>query len=199
MMNSFKFSLVHFFGFIFASFILTEVHADSSNQDLMSQGLWQDSKTELVWMRCSLGQTWNGKTCIGKGIKYKWKDAFKAVETLNRQGFAGYHDWRLPDVEELTSIRYCSKGFESIRNIPAQSGEEKSVQEYCKGKNYQRPTINLNIFPNTAHDSYWSSSPSENYLSGNKAWDVNFKYGYPNDYYPNDTSYVRAVRDAQNK
>ena len=70
---------------------------------------------------------------------------------------------------------------------------------YCKGKNYQRPTINLNIFPNTAHDSYWSSSPSENYLSGNKAWDLNFKYGYPNDYYPNDTSYVRAVRDAQNK
>ena len=97
MMNSFKFSFVHFFGFIFASFILTEVHADSSNQDLMSQGLWQDSKTELVWMRCSLGQTWNGKTCIGKGIKYKWKDAFNEL-------CDAYEKWQLKTSESVAVI-----------------------------------------------------------------------------------------------
>ncbi|MAF20398.1 MAG: hypothetical protein CMI55_01820, partial [Parcubacteria group bacterium] len=33
-----------------------------------------------------------------------WEEANKWIEKLNRQGYAGYHDWRLPTVEEAVSL-----------------------------------------------------------------------------------------------
>ncbi|MCF7987014.1 MAG: DUF1566 domain-containing protein, partial [Methylovulum sp.] len=56
-------------------------------------------KTGLTWMRCSLGQTWTGTTCRGTANTYTYNAALK----LNRN-FAGYSDWRLPNIAELQTI-----------------------------------------------------------------------------------------------
>ena len=107
--------------------------------------------TGLMWMRCSLGQTWTGATCTGTGILYAWSNALNAAQTLNASGgYAGHADWRLPNKNELTSI----------------------VEERC-----WLPAINAAIFPGTPpDDSIWSSSPyADDY--GSRAWSVDFAYG----------------------
>lgn len=97
-----------------------------------NNGTVTDTATRLVWMRCSLGQTWDGTTCQGDAQLLNWQQALQAPQTTN---FAEYNNWRLPNIKELASI----------------------VEEACYS-----PTINLTIFPNTFLDrSYWSSSQSQ--------------------------------------
>lgn len=58
-----------------------------------------DSKTGLVWRRCSEGQSWSGSTCTGTAATYTHEQAL--VHAKAQMGTAG---WRLPNVKELTSI-----------------------------------------------------------------------------------------------
>ncbi len=59
-----------------------------------------DKKTGLIWMRCALGQTWNGITCVGKAKRMDWQTACQQIG----DGFAGYDDWRIPTLEELKTL-----------------------------------------------------------------------------------------------
>ncbi len=56
--------------------------------------------TGLMWMRCALGQTWNGD-CRGD---YKTFTFAGAAEAAQSNSFAGYKDWRVPNTVELNSI-----------------------------------------------------------------------------------------------
>ncbi len=85
--------------------------------------------TGLMWMRCSLGQVWDGSSCTGEATRYNWQDALQAAEGYT---FAGKSDWRVPNVEELESI----------------------VEYSC-----YRPAINKTIFPAIPWYSFWTSSP----------------------------------------
>jgi hypothetical protein len=67
-----------------------------------------DSKTGLVWRRCSEGQSWSGSTCTGTAATYTHEQAL--VHAKAQMGTAG---WRLPNVKELTSI------VDSTRTDPA--------------------------------------------------------------------------------
>lgn len=67
-------------------------------------GTVTDTKTGLIWMRCTIGQTWNGATCTGTATTYTWARA-----TVLTQTYAGHSDWRLPKVRELQSIVDYSK------------------------------------------------------------------------------------------
>jgi hypothetical protein len=58
-----------------------------------------DSKTGLIWRRCSEGQTWSGSTCTGTAANYTHEQALAQAKA--QTGTAG---WRLPNVKELTSI-----------------------------------------------------------------------------------------------
>lgn len=58
-----------------------------------------DSKTGLIWRRCSEGQTWSGSTCTGTAATYTHEQALAQA-----QAQAGTAGWRLPNVKELTSI-----------------------------------------------------------------------------------------------
>ena len=64
-----------------------------------------DSKTGLIWRRCSEGQTWNGSTCAGTALAYTHEQALVHAQTQD--------GWRLPNVKELTSI------VDRSRSIPA--------------------------------------------------------------------------------
>lgn len=189
-----------------------------SDAELMKQGIWRDPKTGLMWDRCSVGQSWNGTTCTGEAIKLEWQDAKDYVKKFtNEQAKGGYTDWRLPTIEELSSIRYCRMGWEqetkTVSELTAQGRVERTVNlgtamitiPASKGGTIQiphrciydfsieRPAIDTTIFPNTKHKGiYWSSSPHTDI--GN-AWFLSSFSGNAN--YAGKSlndGYVRAVR-----
>jgi hypothetical protein len=85
-----------------------------------------------------------------------------------KSNFAGKSDWRLPNIAELNTIV-----------------ERESVN----------PAINTTLFPNTANNYFWSSSPFANLSSF--SWFVHFSYGN-GGYIPKDNSFaVRLVRAGQ--
>ncbi len=99
---------------------------------LHDDGTATHHKTGLMWMRCALGQSWNGATCTGSGQIYRWSGALQAAEGFS---FAGNSDWRLPNIKELGSI----------------------VEQACSD-----PAINTTIFPGAPLTSFWSASPYAN-------------------------------------
>jgi hypothetical protein len=116
--------------------------------------------TGLMWMRCSLGQTWNDGVCTGPEETFTWQDALNAADSLNDAGgFAGHVDWRLPNRHELLSI----------------------IEWRC-----WLPAVNLAVFPGTSPSPFWTSTPGAMYDGsyGAKpnhafaAWFVDFVTGY---------------------
>lgn len=190
-------------------------YADS----LMKSGQWQDPKTGLIWMRCSIGQKWNGNTCTGKAIKLTWDDAREYTRKFinGKQRFGGHSNWRLPTMAELTSIRYCSKGW--WRNTKEVSeltengrvtrtvdlGVEMSTARSATGKvavpnlcadGSSKPAINTSVFPKTVADFYWSSSFDDAYKY---IWVgvIDFGNGLSNIMGDDKNFYVRLVRSGQ--
>ncbi len=112
-----------------------DITASTPDQDftLHNDGTVTHNSTGLMWMRCSLGQTWDGSTCTGAASTFTWQNALGAAQSHN---FAGHSDWRLPNKNELASL----------------------VEQRCVS-----PAINSKIFPSTpTGGSFWSSSPYAN-------------------------------------
>jgi len=130
-------------------------------------GTITDTKTGLMWKKCMEGVT--GNFCdTGAAATFTWQTALQQPGVVNGGGFAGYHDWRLPNIKELTSL----------------------VEEQCYD-----PAINLSRFPNTPSSDVWSGSPGADY-SGN-AWVVHVGYGGSFDYFRYGYGQVRLVRGGQ--
>ncbi len=145
-------------------------------------GTVTDITTGLQWQRISVGQRWENGECIGEATEHDWEQAFEVAEASD---FAGYQDWRLPSLEELQSLVYCSSG--KLRSWVTKG-------ETCKG-DYQRPTIVNEAFPNAPASIVWSSSPNGDYSDG--VWSIGFFYGYTVDVNRNNNSCVRLVRSGQ--
>lgn len=88
-----------------------------------------DTQTTLVWMRCAVGQQWNGSSCAGEPQAMDWNEAGRTVARLNSEGYAGRNDWRLPALPELASI----------------------VERRCFN-----PRMNEAVFPGAASMVFWS-------------------------------------------
>lgn len=188
-----------------------------SDAELMKQGIWRDPKTGLYWDRCSVGQSWNGTTCTGIPLRLNWQDAQDYVKKFtNEQAKGGYTNWRLPTIEELTTIRYCSKGWEQnietkkvseltaqgrverevttnhgtqMKTIPANKGGTIQMPYKCANGS-SIPILDTKIFPNSEDSWYWSSSTYDR----TDAWAVGFGSGFLKDSDKDFSSYVRAVR-----
>jgi hypothetical protein len=79
--------------------------------------IW-DQATGLVWARCSLGQKWNGKTCVGEASMRYFDVAQDAAKIFNAAGGLGnFTDWVVPTIKQLATLRACSTGFEGERNL----------------------------------------------------------------------------------
>jgi hypothetical protein len=101
-----------------------------------------DRRTGLTWQRCPLGFTFDdGATpdlqhddrCLPPAAAgLTWHAALQAAVALNQAGgFAGYTDWRLPNMKELASI----------------------AETRCSA-----PSANLLVFPGTPAQPFWSST-----------------------------------------
>jgi len=117
-------------------------------------GTVSDLNTGLMWQQ---GDSQNDNKA------YVWQAAVDYCSALN---LAGYGDWRLPSVGELTSLTYIGR---------------------------VNPAINTDYFPDCRSGNYWSSSTYA--YSPNYAWYVNFTSGYVGwDYKTASSLLVRCVR-----
>lgn len=162
------------------SLCLGAVHAVTCQNNLLpsnpdfsysvhNNGTVTDNRTKRMWKVCAEGQTWSAGACTGTAGVITWVQAIALSEVGS---FAGYSDWRLPNVREL-----------------------RSLIEECRTS----PSINESIFPLTASSSFWSSSP---YVGmANRAWTVSFSSGEATPYGNTALDYgglfVRLVRAGQ--
>jgi len=97
----------------------------SSDFTIHDDGTVTHQPTGLQWMRCSLGQSWSGTSCGGSAQNLPiWRDALQLVRAVNSgdadtdgdgsPGFAGYRDWRMPNIKELTSIHEACRRFPAV-------------------------------------------------------------------------------------
>ena len=89
-----------------------------------------DLERQIEWLRCSVGQRWNGNKCSGNIVNLSLDMVPKALEIANEQLGEG---WRLPSKAELKSI----------------------VCKECPS-----PKIDKEIFPNTDNAPYWTGDQS---------------------------------------
>lgn len=143
-----------------------------------------DMDTGLMWMRCSLGQDWDGTSCAGSARKFTWGQALEAAGSFSH---AGWSDWRLPTLDELYGLVYCSSGRRFALDSAGAGGG--CVDEYAS------PTILMAVFPNTSPARYWSSEPDASYSY--RAWGVAFTSGIRGAGGRGDYDHVRLVRDAR--
>lgn len=95
----------------------------------LGDGMILHQPTRLVWLRCPLGQTWDGSACAGSADLMTWSEALAAADAHTQMEV---DDWRLPNRNELASI----------------------VEDRCYS-----PAVNFAAFPGTAPAGFWTSSP----------------------------------------
>lgn len=106
--------------------------------------------------------TQNGGDCTGSRC-----DTQAYVEAVNDSAYCGHSDWRLPSRDELGSI-----------SDPRRTGNP--------------PTINLNFFPQTQADEYWSGNDYQ--FQYDAAWLWNFNFGHDRVEWKKSARHVRLVR-----
>ena len=122
--------------------------------------------TNLYWLRCPVGQTWNGSSCSGEAKTMTWNAAKSACPS-------GY---RLPTRQEFVDLLGdCDSNVRSGK------------YGYCK-KCSASSSCSSMFLSDTGW--YWSSSPDDDSL----AWPVLFSSGVVLSYAIGHDSYVRCVR-----
>lgn len=167
----------------------TETISSDLEKEQDSSSLYTDENLNVVWMRCSIGQKWDGETCLGFPQQFSWEEAHQLIQELNKEKYLGYDNWRLPHVEELSSLRQCDE-WEKTREIPTRDrdGITKKIKRWCTS---EQLAINTQIFPKTEKDFYWSSTLLEN--NSSKVWGVHFGFGNTNYRDRDEGHYVRLV------
>ncbi|WP_168734239.1 Lcl C-terminal domain-containing protein [Pseudothauera nasutitermitis] len=145
-------------------------------------GTVTDTATGLMWMRCALGQQWNGETCAGEAERFAWARALSTQGTVNA---GGHGDWRLPTREELLTLTWCSSGRRHATDADGAGGS-------CVG-DFRRPTILHEVFPATPAAKFWTSTAGHQNFS---AWGVAFSTAVTGVGNKTDQEYVRMVRTA---
>jgi len=143
-----------------------QASAPTSRYVLNDDGTVTDKETEITWMRCSLGQKWDGHTCTGKANRYNWQKAVAAVSEVNKAKYAGVSTWRLPYVPELASI----------------------VERQCFN-----PRVNLVVFPGTPSIAFWTGMERKGYPD--MAYKIDFGGGKATPSKKTYTGPIRLMHD----
>ena len=112
--------------------ILTTTLAFANNAQFITKDhIVIDLQSGVEWLRCSVGQRWDGAQCVGEIVKLNQEMSVQAIELANEQ-LGG--NWRLPTREELENI----------------------VCQECS-----RPKIDASIFPNTPAEPFWTGEQNK--------------------------------------
>ena len=150
-------------------------------------GTITDRKYKLLWKKCSEGQA--GDNCDGVPKKYTWHDANKIFSN-------SYGNWRMPTIEEFSSLLHCVKGN------PKKSATDPYALE-CPEPEIEHPGLEKAplhglLFTNTKPGYYWSKT--DNGLQ-NQAWTIQFRMLFSqNTSYTHlggkkANAYIRLVKD----
>jgi hypothetical protein len=110
-------------------------------------GTVTDKESRLMWLRCSVGQQWNGTDCTGLVSRLDWVSANAAVAALNRSGTYFFNDWRLPSLPQMATI----------------------TERQCR-----KPRANLTVFPSTPAVRHWTSTPRPGAGPASSAFTLSF-------------------------
>lgn len=114
-----------------------------------------DKATGLFWMRCSLGQTWDGRTCIGLAKSFTFDEARQVAVPLNEgDGYGGIKDWMVPTARQLSTLIQCNQG-KTTKAIDIGDGGEP-ILHTCS-EDAVNPSIDPIAMPETA-SYYWTAS-----------------------------------------
>lgn len=139
-----------------------------SDEQLLAKGVWHDKKTDLLWTRCSIGQTWTGSSCVGAAFRHSWDSAMSIAKESD---YAGRKEWRLPTLKELETLMIKDK-----RGYAAPDGSLFA------------PLLDIEGMPNQG--VYWSSTVDKKW---NTVWFVRFGNGTTAYNWKSDTYFVRLV------
>lgn len=120
-------------------------------------GTITDTKRNLMWMRCSLSQKWDGNTCaqLDKEKQFTWNPSRgkEISKYLSAFEFAGHNDWRIPTSEELYGLVFSSSGE---RYPMKEKRKGKMIGGGCKNNEIRckRPAILERYFPNTPRKKF---------------------------------------------
>lgn len=166
---------------LLASLVTFNVHADQTCRSNLEEstptsrfifndnGTVTDTDTKITWMRCAMGQNWDGKTCTGNAKAYSWQEARDAVAELNSDTFGEPTKWRLPYVPELASIT-----------------ERKCFQ----------PRVNLTVFPATPSKAFWTGMEKKG--KNQQAYAIDFGKGSVTPGKKSNTAFIRLMLDGPN-
>ncbi len=167
-----------------------------------TDSVWKDKKTHLVWQRCNVGEQWDGRQCQGKAARLTWDTVATYVKQVNEKTGGGRGRWRLPTIDELATLRRCSKGWMKVtRNqsvhpmivstvIHNQRGSIQLLPVHCKRGSFA-PTVNPRLFPTAKDAFYWTSSETnENFM----VLGVDFRHGIVRSSSKALRAYARLVR-----
>ncbi len=142
-----------------------ENHTQTPNDDIIIIG-------DLVWAKESRG-----------GM-----DWYEATEYAKKLRLGGYDDWRLPTVEELSSIvTLCGGEFVTMDDDDRKDKWDRNIENESYRTNCSEKGFSLNY--------YWSSTTVVG--SENNAWYVCFGFGDNCWDYKSNKIRVRFVRDEQ--
>lgn len=153
-----------------AAFLSTPAMAQGTTH-MARDHLVIDLRFSIEWLRCTVGQVWNGTTCVGDVVRLDHDQIAIAISQAEEQLGEG---WRLPTLDELEGL-LCKE---------------------CEKLSYSepRPMIDGDIFPETVSEPYWTGQ--QNRLSRQHYFSVNFFNGWTyGRFLPTQPLAVRLVRD----
>ncbi len=137
----------------------------------VKDGLVKDPAKGLMWMRCSLGQNWDGQGCSKDAAEYRWYEAMNNLPKYIE--YAGYNNWRLPTPAELYSLVYCRDTEATVIMSSDNCAEDIKASVLNNGK----PGVAVNpttydVFPQTPKGYFHTSS---------QGTVIGFNANYPNE------------------
>ena len=106
-----------------------------------------------------------------------WEPTKEWIRKLNKGGYAGYHDWRLPTVDEAVSLLESSEKNGNLYIDQAFSKEQKEIWTGDKCDYVSKDCVSKDVLET--------------------AWYVDFSFGKVSRYYRYNPCFVRPVRSVR--